>query len=302
MADLVARSVGRQIESLFDGSSVAGLTDRQLLERFTSRRDAGAEVAFTALVTRHWPMVLGICRQILGDRHLAEDAFQAVFIVLACKARSIRQPDLVGSWLYGVALRTAQKAKTRLRRQRKNEEHDALRGPGATRIAEPLAPPADVPAMVREQGQILHDEIAGLPGSFRVPLVLCYFEGLTLVEAAHRLQCPVGTIRSRLARAKAKLRRRLARRGLVLPAAALTAGLSPRLASAFVSPALCDITKRAAIKFAAGEAASPLAASLAREVLRAMFANKLRHRLRPEGDRSERGSQRHTPPGRDRDG
>ena len=97
MADLATGSVGRQIESLFDGSSVAGLTDRQLLERFTARRDAGAEVAFAALVTRHGPMVLGICRQILGDRHHAEDAFQAVFLVLARKARSIRDPDLLGT-------------------------------------------------------------------------------------------------------------------------------------------------------------------------------------------------------------
>jgi DNA-directed RNA polymerase specialized sigma24 family protein len=136
MADLATSSVGRQIESLFDGNSVAGLTDRQLLERFTTRRDAGAEVAFTALVTRHGPMVLGICRQILGDRHHAEDAFQAVFLVLACKARSIRKPDLVGSWLYGVALRTARKAKTRLSRQRKNEDGDALSGPGEIKIVE----------------------------------------------------------------------------------------------------------------------------------------------------------------------
>src|SRR5580693_1008527 len=98
MAHLATGSVGRQIESLFDGSSVAGLTDRQLLERYTDRRDAGAEGAFAALVARHGPMVLGICRQVLDDRHHAEDAFQAVFLVLACKARSIRNPDLVGSW------------------------------------------------------------------------------------------------------------------------------------------------------------------------------------------------------------
>ena len=83
MANLATSSVGRQIASLFDGVSVAGLTDRQLVERFTTQRDAGAEVAFTALVARHGPMVMGICRQSLGDRHDAEDAFQAVFLVLA---------------------------------------------------------------------------------------------------------------------------------------------------------------------------------------------------------------------------
>jgi hypothetical protein len=97
IVDLATGSVGRQIESLFDGRSVAGLTDRQLLERFTSRRDAGAEVAFTTLVTRHGPMVLGIYRQILLDRHHTEDAFQAVFLVLARRARSIRMATGPGS-------------------------------------------------------------------------------------------------------------------------------------------------------------------------------------------------------------
>ncbi len=94
MAHLATASVVRQIESLFDGNSVAGLTDRQLLERFTTRRDAGAEVAFAALVARHGPMVLGICRQILGDRHHAEDAFQAVFegLTLDEAARRLRWP------------------------------------------------------------------------------------------------------------------------------------------------------------------------------------------------------------------
>jgi DNA-directed RNA polymerase specialized sigma24 family protein len=128
MANLATSSVGRQIESLFDGSSVIGLTDRQLVERFTTQRDAGAEAAFAALVARHGPMVMGICRQILGDRHDAEDAFQAVFLVLACKSRSIRNSDQLGSWLYGVALRTSYKVKSRLSRQRENEDGDAISG------------------------------------------------------------------------------------------------------------------------------------------------------------------------------
>ena len=91
---------------------IAGLSDRQLLERFTAGgRDPAGEAAFAALVARHGPMVLGVCRQLLGDRHHAEDAFQAVFLVLARKARSIRDPDLLGNWLYGVALRTARCAR-----------------------------------------------------------------------------------------------------------------------------------------------------------------------------------------------
>ena len=276
MADLATGSVGRQIESLFDGSSVAGLTDRQLLERFTSRRDAAAEVAFTALVTRHGPMVLGICRQILGDRHHAEDAFQAVFLVLARRARSIRNPDLLGNMaLWGGAAHgpKGERAAQPPTQERGGRRHERFR---CGTVVEPMVPPADVSAMAREQAEILHDEIARLPRSFRLPIVLCYFEGLTLAEAAHRLQWPAGTLHSRLARARDKLRRRIARRGLVAPAAALAVGLSHRSASAFVSPALCDSTARAAIQFAAGQAASSLAASLAREVLRAMFANKLR--------------------------
>ncbi len=122
MQHLASSAVIRQIESLLEGSSVAGLSDRQLLERFSAHRDAVSEAAFTALVTRHGPMVLDICRQIVGDRHLAEDAFQAVFHVLARKAKSIRNPELLSNWLHGVALRTARNAKIRLARQRKNEE------------------------------------------------------------------------------------------------------------------------------------------------------------------------------------
>ena len=125
MAHAAAGSFVRQIESLFEGGSVAGLTDRQLLERFTARRDAAGDAAFAALVTRYGPMVLHVCRQLLGDRHDAEDAFQAVFLVLARKARSIRDPDLLGTWLYGVAIRTARKARARLDRRRRHEESDS---------------------------------------------------------------------------------------------------------------------------------------------------------------------------------
>src|SRR5262249_44514453 len=101
MAPVTSRSVARQIESLFHGDTVSGLTDRQLLERFLARRDAAGGAAFAALVSRHGPMVLHVCRQLLGDRHHAEDAFQATFLVLARKARSIRDSDLMSHWLYG---------------------------------------------------------------------------------------------------------------------------------------------------------------------------------------------------------
>src|SRR3954454_14471963 len=126
MTQIAMGSVVRHLESLFEDGSVAGLSDRQLLERFVNRRDPAGDAAFAAIVGRHGPMVLGVCRQLLGDVQHAEDSFQAVFLVLAQKARSIRDPDLLGNWLYGVALRTARKARGRLARRRKTEEDQSV--------------------------------------------------------------------------------------------------------------------------------------------------------------------------------
>src|SRR5262245_12405338 len=233
MARVASGSVAREIESLFDGGSVAGMTDRQLLERFNARRDAAGEAAFAALVSRHGPMVLEICRQLLGDRHHAEDTFQAVFLVLARKARSIRDPDLLANWLYGVASRAARCAKLQLARRRKHEEGGSMRRPGPDSSV-PVRP-AEQPAIDREQAAALHEEVDRLPRTFRLPIVLCYFEGLTLDQAARRLRWPGGTVRSRLARAREKLRRGLTRRGVALPSAAVAAVLSPRPAAASLS-------------------------------------------------------------------
>ena len=277
MAHQTSGSVARQLGTLFECGSMAGLSDRQLIERFAAARD---EAAFAALVARHGPMVLGVCRQRVADRQFAEDAFQAVFLVLARKARSIRDPDLLGNWLYGVALRTAQCARLRLARLRQNEETGTMNHPGSGVSVEPSVPPADQAVMAREEAEALHLEIERLPDSFRRPVVLCYLEGLTIHEAARRLRWPHGTVRSRIARARDKLRQGLTRRGIVLPAAALAAVLDSRPAGASVSSPLCDITARAAIRFAAGPAAGEaLAASttaLAREVLRTMLWHKLK--------------------------
>ena len=126
MALVTTTSIVRQIESLFDGGSVAGLSDGQLIERFNRRRDPTGEAAFAALVARHGPMVLHICRQLLNDEHHAEDAFQAVFLVLARKSGSIRDPDRLANWLYGVAIRTARKAKGRLCPSARRKEERAM--------------------------------------------------------------------------------------------------------------------------------------------------------------------------------
>ncbi len=247
MASVAPTSLARQLGSLFAVGSAAGLSDRQLLERFAASRD---EDAFSALVARHGPMVLGICRQHLGDHQHAEDAFQAVFLVLARRARSIREPDLLGNWLYGVALRTARTARNRLAHQRRSEEERALKV-----AAVPPAATADRALLDGEQAEALHREIDRLPGAFRMPVVLCYFEGLTLDEAAHRLKWPVGTLRSRLARARDKLRRGLTRRGFAPASPSLAAMLAPRAVRASLSSLLCETTTRAAIAFAARQAA-----------------------------------------------
>jgi RNA polymerase sigma factor (sigma-70 family) len=277
-------SVGRQIALLFDAGSVAGLTDRQLLEQFNAERNSTAETAFAALVTRHGPMVLDVCHRVIGDLHHAEDAFQAVFLVLARKARSIRDPDLLGNWLFGVAHRTALKARARLARQRKNEEDGPMRRPVFESILiaadQSMTQRADRSVLNREETEALLGEIDRLPGSFRLPVVLCYFEGLTLDEAARRLRWRPGTLRSRLARAREKLRRALTRRGVILPAAALVSALSTRSASARVSAVLCNATTRAAMNFvggqAVGETISATVVALAREVLRSMILDKIR--------------------------
>ena len=267
--------VARQLGSLFDGGSVAGLSDRQLLERFTAGRDAVDDAAFAAMVSRHGPMVLGVCRQLLGDHQHAEDAFQAVFLVLARRARSIRDPDLLGTWLHGVALRTARTSRGRIARRRRIEEA------GADRTSAAGASIALDRAMIeREQAEALHREIDRLPGDFRVPVVLCYFEGLTLDEAAHRLRWAPGTLRSRLARAREKLRRGLTRRGFALSTAALVAALSGRSGSASISPLLCDVTTRAAIGFAVRHAAAGAVSGHATALAREVIASMLSHRVR----------------------
>ena len=280
MPPVTATSVTRQIESLFEGGSVAGLSDRHLVERFVSGRDAVAETAFAALVVRHGPMVLAISRAILRDRDEADDAFQAVFLVLARKARSIGDADLLANWLYGVTMRTARKARTRLARRCKHEKAAVMRRLRSDSGVPIVVSPPEETVLASEQAEALYSEVERLPGPFRLPIVLCYFEGLTIDEAAHRLRCPAGTIRSRLARACDKLRPHLVRRGFALAAGATASALSSRSASASVSPSLCEMTTQAAAKFAAGQTAtgatSAAAVTLAREVLRSLLIHRLK--------------------------
>ncbi len=250
----------------------AGMSDGQLLGRFNARRDESAETAFAALVRRHGPMVLRVCGQILGDRHGAEDAFQATFLVLARRSAAIRRPELLGNWLHGVALRTAREAKMREARRRNLETPaaEALHREPADDAGRP-----EVALICREDYEALHEEVSRLPERFRLAVVLCELEGLSYREVARRLHCPASTIGVRLIRARERLRARMIRRGIV-PAAVLAHALSDAGgASARMPSALVDATVRAAAGFAAGDAAamgsvSAAVVALTRAVLKTM--------------------------------
>jgi RNA polymerase sigma factor (sigma-70 family) len=269
-----SRSIWKQVDGLFRFGTAGQFSDTELLDRFVARRDEAAEAAFAALVERHGPMVLGVCRRVLGDRHEAEDAFQATFLVLTRKASAIARREQLANWLYSVACRTALSIRDReARRQARERRWQAM----STSRAELAGD--DGPAL-SELRSILDEELARLPGLFRQAVVLCELEGLSRRAAAQRLGIPPGTLASRLARAKKVLRHRLVRRGLALSAIALDLGLA-REAEArtlVVSSSLVDSTIRAATRIAAGaflaEVASTSVASLTQGVLKAMLLAK----------------------------
>jgi RNA polymerase sigma-70 factor (ECF subfamily) len=263
----------KQIETLFRTGAAGGLTDAELIARFLERRGDDAEAAFAVLVDRHGPMVLRVCRQVLRDETDAEDAAQATFLVLARRAASIGRRESVGCWLHGVALRVAAKARVAASRRRAHE----LRG-GAMRTALHCALGGIDGIENDEAAARLHEELGALPRSFREPLILCYLEGLTQEQAAAQLRCPLGTIQSRLARGRAKLKSRLEKRGAGL-AAALNRPNPFGFQSGAAPPAWAETTVRLAMQFAnrngpaVGGAASVV---LAEEVARALVLSKVR--------------------------
>ena len=202
----------KQVHRLFNLGAVGTMTDAQLLERFISRRDEAAEAAFEELVIRHGPMVLDVCRRVLHDVHDAEDSFQATFLVLADRAGSIVRRGSVGSWLFGVAYRISARARARAARQRVSERMIAERTPESC-----------VPGQVDLDLDILHAEVARLPERLRSPIVLCYLQGLTYLEASRQLNVTEGILRGRLERARKRLYHRLIRRGVTIPAGLLAA-------------------------------------------------------------------------------
>jgi RNA polymerase sigma factor (sigma-70 family) len=247
-------------QALPDGAE----TDAQLLARFTRE---GEEAAFAALVRRHGPMVLAVCRRVLGHLHDAEDAFQATFLVLARKAGSVIKAESLGCFLYRVAWRVALEARTIAARRRAREVV-------VSEVPHPLVDPVEPD----DWRPVLNEELTRLPEKYRTALVLCALEGKTYREAAGQLGLPEGTLCSRLSAARQILARRLARRGVTLPAAALTVALSEQVAGAAVPAALMDSAVRGAVLVSAGleAAAATPAAVLMKGVLKAMFLTKLK--------------------------
>jgi RNA polymerase sigma-70 factor (ECF subfamily) len=221
------------------------LTDGQLLTRFLGRHD---DAAFEALLRRHGPMVLGVCRRVLHHEQDAEDAFQATFLVLARKAVSVVPRERVGNWLYGVAYKTALKARS-LCDKRRGREFQVMAMPEPTGVRRGQDLWADVQP-------VLDRELSRLPDKYRFPVVLCDLEGKTHKEAARQLGCPEGTVSVRLVRARALLARRLAQHGLVCSGAVLATVLSQNAAWASVPAELVGPTVEAANLYASGQSSA----------------------------------------------
>ncbi len=233
---------------------IAASEDGALIDSFLAD---GNELAFEALVARHGPMVRGVCKRLLVNPHDADDAFQATFLVLVRKAKQLRDPSRLGPWLYGVARRVATKARTRSTRHR----HE---------------PPVDVCS--REESRIewldvmpiLDAELGRLPDKHRDVLILCLLNGASAEEAASQLGCPVGTVKSRLARAREALRDRLTIRGIA-PAVALAVLSS---AEAFASPVSPNLT-RATLELLVSSSIAPGITALTKGVLANMLPKSI---------------------------
>lgn len=239
------------------GGDPGEVSDQQLLELFATQKD---EAAFAALVHRHGPLVLAVCRRVLGPGPDVEDAFQATFLVLVQKAARLRRPELLANWLYGVAYRIARKLRTTAETRRR---HEARKLHPVFTLTEPGA---------EELRPILDEELHRLPEKYRVAVVLCYLQGKTNEEAAQQLHWPTGTVKGRLARARDLLRSRLVRRGVTLSGAALAWCLDSSVAHAGeLRDEVGETTIRAGLGLLRGDVttSSPLALRTAQALLQA---------------------------------
>jgi len=259
------------LRRMFAAKGNDNVADAELVRRFAQQRD---EAAFELLVWRHGRMVLHVCRRILGHEQEAEDAFQATFLALARRAGAIRKQASVPSWLHTVASRIAFAARARGGRRKTREQT----------LDQPLQGNAPDPATLaawQELGEILHAEVDRLGERYRLPFILCCLEGKTNAEAARELGCPVGTIESRLVRARERLRARLTRCGITLSAGLLALALDGPARAISVNPALIGRTARAALLFAGGgnTGAALISAhvlSMTEGILRTMLLSKVK--------------------------
>ncbi|MFL5242891.1 MAG: sigma-70 family RNA polymerase sigma factor [Gemmataceae bacterium] len=260
-AQHLSRIVGRQ--------AYQGISDADLLERLVAQRE---EAAFELLMWRHERMVRGVCRRVLHNYQDVEDACQATFLTLVCKAGSIGKRQALGGWLYKVAFRIALRAKIQAA---KRDRHEKLAG---GTLSSQRSSPGEDPHL--ELRSVVDEELSRLPEKYRIPVVLCYLEGKTNEEAASQLGCPTGTVVTWLARARQRLRTRLARRGFGISAGALALLLSKPDISAAAAPGFLQATLKAALLVTQGQAMSgPISARvvlLTKGALHAMLMDKLK--------------------------
>jgi RNA polymerase sigma factor (sigma-70 family) len=262
-----------QLETLCALGATGSLSDGQLLERFLAHENRGeAEAAFAALVDRHGPMVLGVCRQALPCSEDANDAFQATFLVLVQRARAIQGRGSVAGWLFGIARRVA--ARARVEAARRHRRVEALRQETPANAADSSPHPT---AERDSNFGPLFEELAALPERFRAPIVLHYLEGLSTEATAVRLGCARGTVLSRLARARGKLRARLEQRGIsltgFLPVIAethlplLETGVPPALLQTTVRAGMCSALAGTVAETAVSSGVMDLSKHVARGLL-----------------------------------
>jgi RNA polymerase sigma factor (sigma-70 family) len=263
MASGRMRGVVRRLRQtvLRDG---AALSDADLLQRYLASRE---EEAFAALVRRHGPMVLGVCRRILRNPHDADDAFQATFLVLVRKAHTVLPRERVGAWLYGVAYRTSTKAQAM--NFRRGAKQKSL-----------VDVPAPNPSPETDWLALLDQEVNRLPEKYRLPVVLCDLEGKTRKQAAQQIGWPEGTVATRLQHGRALVHKRLLRHGLPCSAGAATLAWTHAVSAMSVPAPLVTATVQTASLFAAGKMAGlvPLKIlALTQGVLQAMVLNKIKN-------------------------
>jgi RNA polymerase sigma factor (sigma-70 family) len=261
MRDTRLGPVLRHIRRLALPSLAQGQSDGQLLQRFCQARE---ETAFAALMQRHGGLVWGVCRHVLGHEQDAEDAFQATFLVLAQQARGIRKREALPSWLHGTAFRIAMRAKRDLGRRRNREAR-----------TEPGRPASSSESAWQDLQAALDQEVQALPERQRAVFVLCALEGKSQAEAADALGWGLRAVSGTLARARQRLRSRLAARGITL--SAVLAGIAVAGRPAEAAPAgVVSATLRFALAGPGSAAVPAQVSALVRGASRGVVSMKLK--------------------------